>query len=224
MNIGLSSNIDQVLGYTARLHPQYRFAAALALTKLAQAGRDAVRTESASVLDKPTPFTQRGYIASPARKGDTLLQSAVDVLPAQANYLRYQIEGGSRSPSKVAQRLPSDVQLNDYGNLPAGLIRQLVARARAGKRTTKGQSRRFGVSQDLDLFYGDPGDGRPAGIYKRVLISSTEHRLVPVIVMPRQAVRYASRLAYAAVIERTVRREADQQLRAAWARAIASAR
>lgn len=222
MNISLRSNIDQVLGYTARIHPQFRFAAALALTRTVQAARDAVRQESASILDRPTPFTQAGYFAIPARKDN--LQAAVDVKDKQAEYLLYQVKGGSRAPKKLALRLPSNVELNAYGNLPTGIIKQLIARAQAGKRATKRQGQRFGVSTELDLFYGDPGDGRPPGIYKRVVISATRHQLIPIIVFPHRSASYQRKLDYFGVIERTVQREIEPQLRAAWAKALASAR
>lgn len=221
-NFSITSNINEVLGFTARIHPQYRFGVALTLTWLAKQARSDVGPVLNSSIDRPTPFTRNGFFILPASKSN--LQAVIGVKDKQAESLRYQIRGGTRSPKKVALRLPAVAQLNEYGNLPAGLIRQLIARAKAGKRVTKRQGQRFGVSQELDLFYGDPKDGRPAGIYKRVVVSPTVHKLVPVVVFPKRAARYKARFDFFGTVDRSVRANAKPQLRAAWARAIATSR
>lgn len=64
----------------------------------------------------------------------------VGVKDRQAQYLACQGEGGTRAPARQALRLPSVVDRNESGNLPAGLIRQLVARAGAGRRAPGRQS------------------------------------------------------------------------------------
>ena len=173
-------------------------------------------------LDRPTAFTQSGFYVTPARKDK--LEAEVGAKDKQAQYLGYQIQGGSRPPARRALRLPSVVQLNEYGNVPAGLIRTLVARAQAGRRATKSQARRFGVSQALELFYGEPGDGRPAGIYKRVVVSATRHQLVPIIVFPRQPATYRARFDFTGAAMRVVDREFEPALERAWALANATAR
>lgn len=223
MKVSITGNIDQVLTDAARMHPQFRFAVAKAMTdtmRMVQAGLPA---ETVHSLDRPVEFTKRGFYMQPARKDN--LQASVGVKDAQAQYLQYQVEGGRRAPRNVALRLPSVAQLNQYGNIPAGLIRTLIARARAGKRATKAQARRFGVSQQIDLFYGDPGDGRPAGIYKRVALSATKHQLVPVIVFPKQAASYTERrLDFYGFSDRTFQREFGPALDRSWRQAFATAR
>ena len=222
MRISVTSNIREVLGWTADLHPQTRFAVARSLTDVAKLVQQATPLELDRVLDRPTPFTRGGTFVTPARK-DTL-QSVIGFKDQQAAYMAYQVDGGVRPPKNKALRLPAVVQLNAFGNLPAGAIAQLIARARTGKRVTKRQSERFGVSRELDLFYGEPGDGRPAGIYKRVVISSTEHRLVPVVVFPRRPARYARRFDFYAFAEGVVDREFDRILAANWRAAVETAR
>jgi len=222
MRLDLSSNIAEVLGFTDRLNRQYPFAVAKALTDTARAVHRLMPAEAERDLDNPTPYTKAGFFFTPARK-DTL-EAVVGVKDRQAEYLFYQVEGGSRAPKKKALRLPSVVQLNPYGNVPAGLIRQLVARAQAGKRSTRTQARRFGVSQSLDLFYGEPGDGRPAGIYKRVALSATRHQLVPVIVFPKQSAKYEKRFDFHDVARRTALREFGPALERSWKQALATAR
>jgi hypothetical protein len=222
MRFSARSNIDDVLGFTRRLHPQFQFAVATALTREAKAVEKLLPGELASALDRPSAFTSRGTFVQAARKTD--LVSVVGFKDKQASYLKWQVQGGTRAPKRQALRLPSVVQLNDQGNLPPGLIRQLIARAQAGKRATRTQSRRFGVSQGLDLFYGEPGDGRPAGIYKRVAVSSTRHQLVPIVVFPKQSATYEKRFDFYGIAGRHAATHMPNHLRDAWAYAKATAK
>lgn len=223
MKTSVKSNISEVLGWTAQLHPQFQFAVAKTLTDTAREIQRVMPGEMVSVFDKgATEFTKRGVYIVPARKDK--LQAEVGIKDKQAEYLYFQVEGGSRSPSKQALRLPAVVQLNDYGNVPAGLIRQLITRAKQSKRATKRQAERFGVSQQVDLFYGEPGDGRPAGIYKRVVVSATKHQLVPIIVFPKREARYERRLDFYGISQRVTVRTFDARLDGNWRQALATAR
>lgn len=222
IGFNVTSNINDVLGYTARIHPQFRFALSLGMNTTMRKGRDSALSTLDRSIDKPTPFTRGGFFLLPARKDR--LSATLGIKDKQAEYMVYQVQGGSRSPKNVALRLPAAAQLNEYGNLPAGLIKQLIARAGKGKRATKSQSKRFGVSQELDLFYGDPGDGRPAGIYKRVVISATRHQLVPLVVFPRRRASYSKRYDFVGSVDEIVRREFPTEARSAWRKAIATSR
>jgi hypothetical protein len=220
--INVKSNIREVLSFTERFSRQYEFAVAVALTETVKAVQAAMPAELEKALDNPTRFTKSGFFVVPASKDR--LTATVGAKDKQAQYLRWQVEGGTRSPTRKALRLPSNVKLDQYGNVPAGLIRQLVVRAQASKRATKTQSRRFGVSQELDLFYGEPGDGRPAGIYKRVVVSAMRHQLVPIIVFPQQPARYDARFDFRGKAAAITRKTFEPTLRRAWARAKATAR
>jgi hypothetical protein len=222
MRVDLTSNIDQVLQQTVRLHPQWRFACAKALTDTVRLVQAAMPAQLESTLDRPTTFTKTGFYAQPARK-DTL-SAAVGIKDRQAQYLAFQIEGGTRAPSKQALRLPGVVDLNESGNLPSGLIRQLIARARAGRGATKRQAQRFGVSSAVTLFYGEPGDGRPAGIYKRVPAGPGREHLVPVVVFPKQSAQYERRFDFYALAERLTMAEFEGALNRAWQQALSTAR
>ena len=217
-----SSNLGAVISDAQRLHPQFRFAAAVALTRAVRNARESMPAEVGRVFDRPSMFTSSGFFMTPARKD--ALQATVGVKDRQAQYLHWQVEGGARAPARQALRLPAVVQLDAHGNLPVGLIRSLVQRARAGKRATRTQARKFGLSQQLDLFYGEPGDGRPAGIYKRVALSATRQQLVPVVVFPKRAARYERRFDFHAAAEREVVRTFPAELDRAWREAVASAR
>lgn len=222
MQIDLTSNLRQALAEVDDLfRSQVPFATAKALTDTARKVAAEMPARVLQDLDKPTAFTQRGFYSTPARKDN--LEAVVGVKDRQAEYLRWQIEGGERAPSRLAQRLPTAVQLDGFGNVPAGLIRQLVARAKAGRRATKRQAGRFGVSQKAELFYGDPSDGRPAGIYKRVQAGARSH-LVPLIVFPRVAAKYRARFDFAGAAAAIADREFAAAFDSAMQQATATAR
>jgi hypothetical protein len=217
----LSSNLSQVITDTQRLHPQFQFACAKALTDTARLVQAAMPAHLERTLDRPTQFTKAGFFIQPARK--TSLTAVVGVKDRQAQYLAYQVEGGIRTPTRQALRLPSVVDLNESGNLPTGLIRQLIARAKAGRRATGRQSQRFGVSSAAELFYGEPGDGRPAGLYKRVPVGAGREHLVPIVVMPKLPAHYTPRFDFHAEAQRITEREFEAVLDRAWQQAIATA-
>jgi hypothetical protein len=220
--LDVRDNVRELLSFTDRFSAQFRFAVAKALTDTVLEAQRAMP----GVLDDAfeggaVPFTRQAFFIEPARKEQ--LVATLGVKDRQAEYLRYQVHGGVRPPKRKALRLPGDVGLTAQGNLPAGLIAQLVRRARAGKRATRTQSQRFGVSQELDLFYGDPGDGRPPGIYKRVN-KGPRQALVPVVVFPEQSARYEPRLDIGGALARVVRARLEPNIRRAWALAKATAR
>jgi hypothetical protein len=221
--INLSNNVGDVIRWTERFSDQVPFAVASALTATAREVAQIMPSE----VDKASeggavPYTKQGFYVRRAEKAKWV--AWVGVKDRQAAYLRYQILGGQRRPAREALRLPTSVQLTPQGNLPAGTIQRLVQRAKMGKRATKAQAKRFGVSSELDLFYGEPGDGRPAGIYKRVRINATQGQLVPVVVFPKISARYQQRFDFFGLAERKARAVFKAQLAKAWARAKATAK
>lgn len=111
---------------------QLPFAAAQALTRAAQLGRDEVVRGMPTAFDRPTPFTTRGIAIISARK--SRLEASVLVKDIQAEYLRLQELGGMRKPKKRAVITPRSVKLNQYGNIP----QRALARLKAKKSTFVG--------------------------------------------------------------------------------------
>ncbi len=216
MKVTVTSNTKQVLAAHRALAQKHRFAAAQAINATLRMARDTMPAALERDLDRPTPFTKRGFAVRPARKSD--LQGFLVILPMQAAYLQYQIKGGRRAPKRIALRLPGQLKLNEFGNMPAGTIKRLVQRAKEGKRATRAQSRRFGVSNKVDLFYGEPGDGRPAGIYKRVRESGGRGMLVPLVLLPKRSASYKRRFDFYGHADRVVRTRFPSALQAAVAR------
>lgn len=145
----------------------------------------------------------------------------------QAAYLRWQIEGGTRAPTKKALRLPSAIKLDQHGNLPKGIIQKLIAVARKESKMAKRTSRRIKVSNKLDIFYGDPADvgGHkfPPGIYK-IVKQGNRQQLVPLIVFPQQSARYKPRFKFREMAERTVAEVWAREFDKAFAEAMRTAR
>ena len=218
------TGLDATLARLAGQQKQLRFATAVALTRTAQAIKAALPAVMERDLDRPTAFTKRGIYVKPATK-DTLT-AVVGLMDKQASYLRWQIAGGTRAPSRQALRLPSAIKLDQYGNLPKGIIAQLIAVARKERKLGKIKARRIQVSNKVEIFYGDPADvgGHkfPPGIYK--VIRGASPQLIPRIVFPRTVARYKPRFAFARVGQDVVAREWSRQFAQAWADALRSAR
>jgi hypothetical protein len=72
-------------------------------------------------LDRPTPFTEKGFGLNMARWKDFkrgTMFARVFVQPIQSRYLEYQVYGGIRNPPKRANVVPGkDTKVNKYGNL-----------------------------------------------------------------------------------------------------------
>lgn len=200
MKISISvTGLEAVKRQLADAEKQLRFAASRALNETAQEVRKAIPAVLEKSLDRPTPFTttDKGMFIRPATRAN--LEAAVVFKDRQASYLRYQLEGGLRQPTRKALRLPSAIGLNQYGNLPKGIIQQLVAIARKESKLGKRKARRIKVSNKLELFYGDPKDMGahkfPPGIYKIVpKAGGRGSQLIPLIVFPEQAAKYEKRV------------------------------
>ena len=160
IELNISDNIKDVQKTLTRLErQQLPFATALALTQTAADAKAAIDKQLPQKLDRPTRFTLNAIGVTRATK--RLLESTVFVKPIQAEYLKWQIEGGVRRTSGYGTAVPTkNAKLNKFGNIPnrrKGLIRnanQFIAvingiagvweRGHFSKRgnfTTRGQSR-----------------------------------------------------------------------------------
>jgi hypothetical protein len=216
------------LAMLAGMGKQVKYATAVALTRTAKAVKDAMPAALERDLDRPTPFTKRGLFIKPARKDD--LTAVVGFMDRQASYLKYQIAGGTRTPGARGIKLPGNVQLNSFGNIPKGLIDKLKASAQDGS-LGKGLAGKLGVGKrrkgaaPIQLFYGKPtGRGwakAPMGIWRRE--PGTPGKLIPVIVFEDRPARYRPRFNMQRVAEDVVRREWDAQFARAFSDAMRTA-
>lgn len=204
---------------TRKIDPrQTQFVVAKTLTQLAQAAAKELPQQAERDLDRPTAFTKGAFYAIPARKGANP-QAVVAVRSVAEKYLAKQVFGGVvRGERNDRLKLPSEYRTDPFGNIPRGEVKRLVSRAMAGKRVTKMQAKRTGISRNVDLFYGEP-KGWPLGLYKR-----TPNGLIPIIVFPKQEARYKPRFKFFETVQRTVRESAEAEFEAAWEFALRTAR
>lgn len=111
---------------------QMPFAIARAITMTAQQVAEDQRNVMQRHLDRPTPFTQRGVAVLQTATKRTPA-AVVGFRPIQEKYLRWQIEGGTRSPETSGRALlvPRAARLNRYGNLPRGYAARTLQGANA---------------------------------------------------------------------------------------------
>ena len=134
----VKTNVDQVMrGLEGKLREQIPFATAKALTQTAKDVQRAESAEIGKVFDRPSPFTRGAVGITPATKQS--LSAKVFLKDIQAAYLKLQVEGGQRFPKRRALVLPgSGLRLNQYGNIPRGKVKALLARADVFSGTVRG--------------------------------------------------------------------------------------
>ena len=159
MDITLKAEIKEVTrGLTRLQKKQIPFALAGALSDVAyNTAKNKKNNHSLpnEAKDKfqggATPFTQRAFMFKKADKKN--LASYVYIADKQDDYLKFQVEGGTRTPKGRSLLVPTrNARLNKYGNL------------------TKGQRNKF-FSNTEKFFTGVPkgfqGDQDRAGIWER---------------------------------------------------------
>lgn len=103
---------------------QIPFAASMAINNTLKQVVKAEQAQIVKKLDKPTPFTVKAFKINWSRKN--MLHGEVVIKPAQWKYLKYQIEGGTRTKHNIGVPT-SNAKLNKYGNIPGrrkGLIKK----------------------------------------------------------------------------------------------------
>lgn len=209
-----STGFGTTLAYLAGMQKQVSYAVSRALNETGKRIVEAMPEEMDKSLDRPTSFTKKG-VAILAYANKTRLQTTVGFRKIQAEYMQWQIEGGSRLPDRGGLKLPSAIKLNEYGNIPKGVIAGLIRLARKDKGAKKAAAKRVRVSAKLELYYGDPvdqtGKAWPRGIYK-----IANGSLIPLIVFPKVAAEYRARFDFQgnakAIVERVWQSEFDKAL------------
>ncbi len=219
---------------TAKLGAQARqipFAMSKALNATAKKVVEAMPAEIAKSIDRPTPFTQRGVrILSYANKSK--LAVTVGFMDTQAKYMAYQIAGGVRQPKSAGIRLPGNVVLNAFGNIPKGLTKQLKDAALQGRlsKDISYKLQAFGnrrkKAAPIELFYGQPAGAKwakaPVGIWRR--IPGNPGKLVPVIIFANKPAQYKPRFDFQRKALVVVGAEWSRQFDAALADALRTAK
>lgn len=129
MQINVKTDIKGAIKQLNRVQrKQIPFAASVALNKTAEFAATNLNNDTRKYLDKPTRFTQNSFTIQ--RSSKRKLVAVVLAKPIQDQYLRYQVFGGTRRPKRSAIPVPwKNMRLNQYGNMPRGRIKKLLARS-----------------------------------------------------------------------------------------------
>tara|TARA_R100000479_G_scaffold143671_1_gene79238 strand:+ start:247 stop:846 length:600 start_codon:yes stop_codon:yes gene_type:complete len=118
MQIKVKDNSKQLAKkLTAMQKKQIPFATAQAINNTLFGLRKEMAKQTVKKLDRPVPFTQRGFLVTKAKK--TNLVGVLRIKPEVESYLQYQIDGGVRKPSskKIPVPITKNKRLNKYGNI-----------------------------------------------------------------------------------------------------------
>lgn len=202
MRLAITSTTGQPLATT--IPPQYRKAAAVAVTRTAWDVREGLMAGIQKAFDRPNPFTMRAFRVDAAQATESPT-AVVWAAPRQAQYLFWQIEGGERRTKGFEARmglhggevaLPTDKATRDaYGNMPLSFIKRV-----ANDKTSSGQDKRF--------FVGTPKGGGAEGVWARV---GGNKRIVPLMVFADEA-QYQERFNMSAIAGQVVDQRFESQL------------
>lgn len=128
MTARLGDNLDVFFnkGFQ-RVEKQLTFASVLAANEIAKSVMAGVEKQLEKDIDRPTPFTKRAFKITRATKKNPV--ATVGIKPIQAEYLKYQISGGTRHAKAIV--IPSKGATNRYGNLPRGKLKKLEAQGKS---------------------------------------------------------------------------------------------
>ena len=134
MRFSVQSDLERLSKkLTHQQKEQIPFATSLALNETANDVSRAITAQMDRYLDNPTPFTKQAYIGKNGKwRGDRSNKKRlfVDIKPGkvQAEYLTFQIEGGTRRPHLKAILVPTrESPKNKYGNVPRATRKRIIA-------------------------------------------------------------------------------------------------
>lgn len=221
---------------------QVPFAAALALTRIAQASEKDLKTEMQGTFDRPTGWTLRGTYYTSADK--RVLQAVVGLKDKTTSggrpagkYLQAQLGGGARRTTGYElaltalgalpegwRAMPAEgAKLDRYGNLNKAQLTEIIGALKSGSRVYKGKGKRLSAT---GYFIARPGIKQTAhlkpGIYYRIERGG-KSAIIPVLIFTQRAA-YQRKLDLPRIVRRTIDRRFQTEFNTAFARALATAR
>mgnify|MGYP003126729206 FL=1 len=195
MQINVKSNIKEITKFTTTVQKkQIPFATSVAINNTLFDLKKEMSKQMDKKLDRPTPFTKRGFFINKAKKN--LLVGVLLMKDIVANYMQYQIEGGTRTTGKqIPVPYKPNARLNKFGNI-------------IGKRT--------GLIKKNTQFIGNVSGTE--GVYER-----TKDGLKLIIGFER-SVNYRPRFPFYIIAEKFSNAVFDKKFVKAFNRALRSAR
>ena len=150
IRINIKSNVKEITKDLKREQKkQIPFATMIAINNTLFQLRKEMGKQTTKKLDRPTPFTQRGFLVEKASKKN--LKGMLYIRDEVAKYLKYQIEGGIRTPKKKKIGVPTGkANLNKYGNVP-GAKKGYIKKKSQKILTIKGMTGVFEEHKDRTL-------------------------------------------------------------------------
>ena len=129
MNLNITTNIKSIQrGLSKTAKRQVPFAIASTLTQLAFQAMQEEKQQAPKYLDRPTPFTIKGFRYKKANKRNLMSLVYIDSADSKRSYMKYSIDGGVSRPKKSAMIHPAkNSKLNKYGNLPRNYVKKAMA-------------------------------------------------------------------------------------------------
>lgn len=206
MKIDVRSNIKQVTkGLNKVQKKQIPFATSKTINDVAFQARKALMAQSKKKLDRPTPFTVKGFQVVKSKK--TSLTATVFIEPKRAKYMSFQVEGGVRTPNNIAIPIPieKNMRLNKYGNMPRKKIKTLLGKP----NTFSGKPRGEGKNSDA-----------AAGIWQR---TNKNHKL-KMLVSYEKFATYKPRFPFYKIVTGVVEKNFNKTFEKNLAMALATAK
>lgn len=227
---------------------QIPFATVLALTRSAKRAQGNVAAAIRGSFDRPTTQTQRATFIKAATKArpqaQVFLKDDFGKGTPAAKYLQAQIAGGARAAKRFERALQeagilprgwvtvpgAGERLDAYGNLPRGVITQILVDLRAfradgfkANRLTKREARETGKRYRRSRFFVVlPGKRQQPGIYRR-FDTAFGTGVRPVVIFARTSA-YRPRLKFADIVQRSIARHFPREFDAALRDALRTAR
>lgn len=108
MQISVESNIREVLSEFQRIsHVSVQYAISYAINDTLFDLRNSLPNEIEEVFDKPVPFTTTPNAWEISKSRTQSLEGAIRMRPMQAEYMKFQVYGGTEQPKKKAIPVPS---------------------------------------------------------------------------------------------------------------------
>tara|TARA_R110000803_G_C11873675_1_gene308776 strand:- start:89 stop:766 length:678 start_codon:yes stop_codon:yes gene_type:complete len=201
MKISVKTNIKDVTRGMSRIQrKQIPFAASQTLNQLAfdltkRKAKGVLGEATATTFDKKrgkgsTPFTQRNFFFEKSTKKNLTAFVFWDI--RNADYMRFQVKGGVRSPRSKAIVVPtknSKKHLNAFGNFKKGAVTEML----------RDKSKYFSGSP-----LGAKG-GKSEGIWERYGRSTKRGgQKVRKVASYTQSARYSPRFPFVAIVQRSV--------------------
>lgn len=253
IKISVKSELAQQISLWTRIAgDQMPFATAVALTRSAKNGKTEIERKMPSVIDRPTPYTMRGFRLYPATKRK--LYAEVDFRESLSSgtqardYLAPIVYGGSRKlkafekslsrtgllPSGYSAVPGSGAKMDRYGNMNRGQIVQVLSylksfgeqgySANITDKKRASLARGSKARRGVTYFVGKPGGGRlPLGVWMRTSFGAAGSSIKPLIIFVSN-VGYRQQLDVPGIAERVVRETFPEELRKAVELALRTAR